>query len=129
MQEVVNELVKSVLIASVGLLGPLVVGVLVQLLRKVNVELSSAQEQKVRELVQNVLLEVEEWASHRLKAQIPVTSGQKLSRAVEAILNKIPGIDEAEAELLVRQELPKVGLGAINFLDQTVKAAVQNPNK
>lgn len=129
MEDVINELVKTILMASIAAVGPLVVAALVQLFRKFNVELGAAQQAQVETVVQNILLEVEEWASHRLKAQIPVTSGQKLSRAVEAILNKIPGIDEAEAELLVRQELPKVGLGAINFLDQTVKAAVQNPNK
>lgn len=123
MQDILNELVKSVVVASIGLVGPMIVALLVQLFRKAKVELDAAQEATLRSVVQNVLLEVEEWAAHRLKASIPVTSGQKLGRAIEAIVEKIPNVSEEEAEQLVRQELPKVGLGAISFLEQAAKAA------
>lgn len=126
MQEILNELVKSVLVASVGLLGPLVVGLVVQMFRKANVELSQSQQDQVRSVVQNILLEVEEWASHRIKAQVQVTSGAKLERAIESIVEKFPGISEAEAEKLVREELPKIGLGAVSFLAAAAKAATTN---
>lgn len=123
MQDIINEVVKTVLVSSIGLIGPIVVGIIFQLFRKVNVELGVAQQDQIRTAVQNILLEVEEWASHRIKAQLSVTSGAKLERAVESIIEKFPGVSEAEAEKLVREELPKVGLGAVNFLAATVKAA------
>lgn len=112
MQDILNEIVKTAVITSIGLVGPVIVGLLVQLFRKANLELSAAQQAQLREAVQNVLVEVEEWAAQRLKADIPVTSGQKLSKAVEAIMDLQPILTETEAEALVRQELPKLGLGA-----------------
>lgn len=126
MQDILNELIKTLVVTSIGALAPLVVAAVVQIFRKLSIDLSEAQKAQVAGVVQNVLVEVEEWASHRIKAQIPVTSGQKLSRAVEALLNKVPGIDEAEAEILVRQELPKIGMGAVSFLAETAQAATSN---
>ena len=126
MQEIINEVIKAVLVTSIGALGPIVVAIVVQLLRKVNIELGVAQQDQIRLAVQNILLEVEEWASHRIKASINVTSGQKMERAVESILNKFPGVDEAEAQKLVREELPKIGLGAVNFLSEIAKASARN---
>lgn len=124
MQDILNEAVKALVVTSIGLVAPLIVGLIVQLFRKARIELSEAQEARIRAGVQNILVEVEEWAAHRLKASIPVTSGQKLSKAVEAILDKVPGISEDEAEQLVRQELPKIGLGAISFFEAATSAAL-----
>ena len=123
MQEIINEIVKALVVTSIGAVAPLVVAVIVQLFRKVNIELGVAQQDQVRIVVQNILLEVEEWASHRIKASVPVTSGAKMERAIESIINKVPGINEEEAEQLVREELPKIGLGAVNFLAAASKAA------
>lgn len=109
-------------------LAPLLVGFLIQKLRSANIILSAQQEAKVRNTVQDILLEAEEWAASRVKANIPVTSGSKLNRAVEKILEKVPGISDAEAQVLVRQELPKVGLGAVNFLEQA-RSAAQNQDQ
>ncbi len=112
MEEIFHEAVKALIIASAAAAGPLVVAVLVQLFRRANIQLSAAQQDRLRQIVQNILIEVEEWASHRLKADIPVTSGQKLSRAVDEIVDALPKLTEAQAESLVRQELPKLGLGS-----------------
>ena len=124
MQEILNEVVKALVVASVGVIAPVVVAILVQLFRKVNIDLSQAQQATLRNTVQDILVEVEEWASHRIKANVPVTSGQKLSKAVDAIVEEKPNLSEAEAEALVRQELPKIGLGAVSFLNnqEAVKA-------
>lgn len=123
MQDILNEAVKSIIIASFGAIAPAIVALVVQLFRKANIELSQTQQMAMRAGIQDILIEVEEWASHRLKAQIPVTSGQKLSRALEAIVDKFPNISEEEAETLVRTELPKLGLGAVSFLAEAAKAA------
>jgi hypothetical protein len=128
-QDVINEAVKAIVVTSIGAIAPLVVAIVVKIFQKFHIELSEVQEVKIRGAVQNILLEVEEWASHRLKANFEVTSGQKLERAVEAIVTKFPGIDDEEATKLVREELPKIGLGAVSFLAEAAKAATQNPSK
>lgn len=122
-QPILNEIVKSVIVASIGLLGPILVGAAVQMLRKYNVELSDAQQAQLRSSVQNILVEVEEWAAHRIKADLTVTSGMKMERAVERIAKIAPQLSEEDASKLVREELPKVGLGAINYLNQASEAS------
>ena len=122
MDTFVQELLQLLFTAVIGVTAPVLTALVVQAFRWVNVQLSAAQEAKVRQTVANVLLEVEEWASGRLKAQLPVTSGQKLTRAIGQIVEKLPNVTQDEAEVLVRQELPKVGLGAVNFLAKTAQA-------
>lgn len=108
--------------AIVAVIAPAAAAIVVQVLRLINIQLSEAQQAKVRAVVANALLEVEEWASARVKAELPVTSGQKLTRAIEQIVAKAPNVTPEEAEALVRQELPKVGLGAVNFLAKAAQA-------
>lgn len=124
MENVFQQLIDLGLQAVVAVVAPALAAIVVQVFRLISVQLSEAQEAKVRQVVANAVLEVEEWASSRLKAELPVTSGQKLSRAVSTVLSKVPGVTEQEAEDLVRQELPKVGLGAVSFLAKTAQAAL-----
>lgn len=116
-----SDVIIGVILAVIA---PAAAAIVVQVLRLINIQLSEAQRAKVQQVVANALLEVEEWASARLKAELPVTSGQKLTRAVEQIVAKVPNVTAEEAETLVRQELPKVGLGAVSFLAKTAQAAL-----
>lgn len=117
-----QSLSELVIGAVVAVVVPAAAAIVVQVLRLINIQLSEAQQAKVQQTVANVLLEVEEWASSRVKAQLPVNSGQKLTRAITQIVEKLPNVTQDEAEVLVRQELPKVGLGAVNFLAKTAQA-------
>lgn len=123
MESIFQQLSELVLHVVVAVVAPALAAILVQGLRLVSVQLSAAQEAKVRDIVTQAILETEEWAAGRLKGQLPVTSGQKLMRALSAVTAKVPGISEQEAEDLIRQELPKVGLGAVHFLRQAAHAA------
>lgn len=123
METLVTEGLNLLTTVAVSLIAPALAAALVQAFRLLNVQLSEAQQAKVRDIVTQAIFEVEEWASARIKAQLPVSSGQKLTRAVEQIVDKVPGISPEEAEVLVRQELPKVGLGAVHFLAKAAKAA------
>lgn len=124
MESIFQQLAELILQVVMAVAAPALTAILIQGLRLISVQLSVAQEQKIRDVVAHAVLEVEEWASARIKAELPVSSGQKLSRAVEKIVDKVPGVSPEEAEVLVREELPKVGLGAVSFLAKTAKAAV-----
>lgn len=107
---------------AVILLVPVIVGIAVQVLRRVGLQVSASQQARMQAIAENAVLAAEEWAVARAKRKFPVSSDQKLERALETILYKVPGIDREEAKELVDAALPKVGLGATDFLRQ-LKAA------
>ena len=107
-----NQFVELVLNSAVSVAAPALAGAAVKLFQKLRFDVDEAKRRKIEVTVTEILYEVEEWAAERIKAKLPVNSGQKLSRAVAKIVDKIPGISEAQAELLVRQTLPLLAMGA-----------------
>jgi uncharacterized protein YoaH (UPF0181 family) len=74
--------------------------------------------------VQDAILATEEWARAQVKGKVlKILPEDKLVRAVEQILAKVPGISEQEAIDLVNQELPKLRGAAGDFLKAASQAA------
>lgn len=107
-----HQLVELILGSAVSVAAPAIAGAAVKLFQKLRFDVDEAKRRKIEATVTDVLYEVEEWAAERIKAKLPVNSGQKLSRAVARLVDKVPGISEAQAELLVRQTLPLLAMGA-----------------
>jgi hypothetical protein len=105
---------------------PLVTALLVQWLRKLNLDISGQQQAKIQYHVQQAVLEAEEWAARRLQANIATTPGDKLDRATTTITAKLPGVDLTEAADLVHAELPKAGLGAAAPVPTSTVAVVKS---
>lgn len=115
---VLVEVLKVALVAAMALFVPL----LVKLLQKAGVQLDLERQEQVNRAALFVAAEVEEWAAGRIKANLNVTSGEKLERAVEGLVSKIPGVTEAEAKNAIRAALPQIGLGAAAGLRELGKA-------
>jgi hypothetical protein len=107
-----HQLVELIVGSAVSVAAPAIAGAAVKLFQKLRFDVDEAKRRKIETTVTDVLYEVEEWAAERLKAKLPVNSGQKLSRAVTKLVDKLPGISEAQAEVLVRQTLPLLAMGA-----------------
>ena len=112
MEDFVHKFVELIVGGAATVLAPVLTGVVIKLFQKLRLNVDAARRKEIEDIVTKVLYEVEEWAAERVKAKLPVNSGQKLSRAVTQIVDKLPGISEAQAEALVRQMLPLLFLGA-----------------
>jgi len=120
-----NQLVELIVGSAVSVAAPAIAGVAVKLFQKLRFDVDEAKRRKIEATVIDVLYEAEEWAADRLKAKLPVQSGQKLSRAVTKLVDKIPGISEAQAEALVRQTLPLLSMGASWALRRAKEASAK----
>lgn len=128
MDQIINELIKTVIDAAVVTIIPLVVAFIVQQIRKTGLEISAQSQARLQVIAENAVLAVEEWAADRVKRAIPTANSQKYARALEIVLEKVPGISEDEAHDLIHAALPKVGVGATDFLAK-VREAATNPSK
>lgn len=121
MDELLNvllvEILKISLITIVGLAVPL----MVQLLRRAGIQVSVEKQAQINSVALLISAEVEEWAAAKIKANLPVNSGDKLERAIEGMLKKIPGLTEAEAKAAISAALPQIGLGAAAALKELGK--------
>jgi hypothetical protein len=106
-----DEILKLILQTAIMALVPTIVAMAIQTLRRLHIQLSAEQEARLDAAVRRAILEAEEWAAGRLKSKLPVTSYQKLSRAVEQVT---PAFDltPEQAEARVKAALPELGLGA-----------------
>lgn len=121
MNELLNfalvELVKIALVGVVGLAVPL----MVQLIRRAGLQVSSEQQNQLHVLASSAAAEVEEWAAAKIKANLVVTSADKMERAVEALIERSPKITESAAKAAIQAALPQIGLGAAVRLKELEK--------
>lgn len=118
----ITQLTGLVFQSAILALMPLLVAAIVQFVRKLGMDLSASQQAKLQVIAENAVLAAEEWAVSRIKRKIPTPGESKLARAVESILFKVPGVTEDEAKELINAALPKVGLGATDFLTKVRQA-------
>jgi type II secretory pathway component PulK len=106
------------------LLVPLLTAILAKVLKRVGLSVEAEKQAKLEKLVQDAILATEEWARAQVKGKVlKILPEDKLVRAVEQILAKVPGISEQEAIDLVNQELPKLRGAAGDFLKAASQAA------
>jgi len=104
--------------ASLVILVPILVGAAVQLLRRINIQLSEVQQAALDKVIRRAILEAEEWGAARLKAKLPVTSHQKLERASNVITTTTK-LSVADAEMRIRAMLPETHAGAAAHIPAT----------
>lgn len=118
---VLMELVKIAIVTGFALAVP----ILVKILQRVGLQVTAEKQAQLNQIALLVASEVEEWAAAKLKGNLQVTSGDKLERAVAQVLDKVPGITEAEAKAAIRAALPQIGLGAAAGLKELGKGLAQ----
>ena len=119
----VHQIVETALAIAASALTPLLIALVFKLLQKVHLDVAGQQQQKVAYWVQQAIFEAEEWAAKRIAAKIPVASTEKLDRALESVLTKVPSVTPTEARQLIHTELPKVRAATSNFLNAVSTAA------
>jgi alkylhydroperoxidase/carboxymuconolactone decarboxylase family protein YurZ len=122
MQEAVNLLLVEILKFGIVAFVSLIVPLLIQQLRRAGVQLSAEKEARLNQVALIAAAEVEEWAAVKLKANVPISSHDKLQKGIESVLNKIPGVTEQEAKAALQAALPQIGLGAAAGLREVGKA-------
>jgi len=121
----IDELVKTVLLALVPVVAGLVVSVLVRLFQRIGLQLSAENQARTEKLVHDAIFFAEEKVASAIKRGVkPVDT--KLQTAVKQVLDKIPGITQDEAIVLITAELPKLGLGTAGFARSVVTAATND---
>lgn len=70
-----------------------------------------------------IALAEEQAAAYFRKFGRKMASDGKLERAIEFLLQKVPGVTHEEARAIIQAELPKVSLGAAGFLQAVVAAS------
>ncbi len=106
-----DTVIQVVVQSTLAVLVPLVAAVIVQMLRRLHIQITADQELLVTARVRQAAQEAEEWAAARVKAKLPVTSHQKLTRATESLVKPF-GLTVEEAEVRLRASLVELGLGA-----------------
>lgn len=124
MDDIYGELIKLGFTILTVMVVPLVTAILIKVLKRIGLSVSAEQQAKLEKLAQDAILATEEYASARIKAQlVKLLPAEKLTKAVELLMDKVPGITPQEATLLVQQELPKLRASAAGFLLAATTAA------
>jgi hypothetical protein len=113
-----NEFLEPIIANVVGIGGAALVtalvGLVVRLLQRVNIQLDAEKQERVRAIVRKVVLKVEEIAARELRELGKKWTGpEKLAEATSEIIDELKGKKTAgEVQKLVHAELPVLGLGA-----------------
>lgn len=110
MDVIVSELVQVV--GSV--LAAALVALVVRLLQKVGLQIDAEKRAHLEAAAVQAVARAEEWAAAQVKAKLAkkIPSAEKFERAVADVLDRVPGVDRAEAEAIVTSALPAMGVGA-----------------
>lgn len=106
----INEGVKALFALLITVLLPLAW----RLLKKAGISLDIEKQQRLEAAARAAALRVEETAAAQIKAKVRTWTGpEKLQAAIaEVMAKKLPRVDQAEAERIVKAVLPTLGLGA-----------------
>jgi MFS superfamily sulfate permease-like transporter len=128
---IVDVIARLAFDLAIGVAVPIVVAWLFVQLQKAGLNVSTVRRQELEAQVAGILAEVEEVASAKVKAGIPVDSQEKLESAVAAIIER-QGVSRPVALFLVHSILPRIGLGAaaaLTDLEKRVEAEHPRPGK
>ncbi len=128
MDDVLVEVVKVVGAIAAPVLATLVTALLVKTLKKIGLEVDAEQQAKTEHLVRRAILRAEEWAATRVKAKYGTTTAEmKLQRAMQDVLEHVPGLTPPEAAALIHAKLPELQLGAASFPPGARQPATAEP--
>lgn len=113
-----NEFLEPIIANVVGIGGAALVtalvGLVVRLFQRANIQLDAEKQERVRAIVRKVVLKVEEIAARELRELGRKWTGpEKLAEATSEIIDELKGKKTAgEVQKLVHAELPVLGFGA-----------------
>lgn len=102
---------EGVLAAAAAALAPVLVVWAINQAKKIGLQVSADQQAKLEYLTKQAILRAEEWAAARVKVNLPVSAGDKLTQALND-LTASAGIDAQTASDAIHATLPQLGLGA-----------------
>lgn len=105
---VLRPVLTTLLVSSATAIASYLVSLLRKELQKAGVELTAAQEERLRQVALDVVRAVEEWARQLAKANLPVTGEEKENRAVEMLLERFPTITAHSARTAIHAALPRL---------------------
>lgn len=109
MEQVIDQVMQMLGAA----LAAALVGLVVQLLRKMGIALDAERQAQLEYTAKQAVLRVEEQAAAYVKTHaVKMLPKDKLEKAVADVLTKIPRVSQAEAEDIVQAVLPQLGIGA-----------------
>lgn len=113
MQTVLAPVLEALATAAVAAFLALVI----QLARRVGLDLSAQQQARVEHYARLAIAAAEEWAARQIKEQHEApASADKLAYAIQALLMQVPGVSEQEAEDVIHASLERLGKGAAAFV-------------
>lgn len=98
-----DMLLQVVLPSLATIVGGMIVGLLNKQLKKANLELTEAQQERIKELIRDAIRATEEAARRQA-----MTSAEKRSKTVEAIARTVPELPTAEISTALDAQLPIV---------------------
>lgn len=110
-----DQVVHYAIQAAVAALMPLVVGIAIQALRRLNISLSEKQQERVNRFATEAAQYAEERVSALVKIGIVKTADaaqRKLGEALAHMRETAPRVPDDQARLMITKALPRVGLGA-----------------
>lgn len=115
MQDILGGFAREALQALVPVIAALVVGVLVQALRKYNLDISADQRAKFESVVRRAIQWVEEYYAAKVKAGQPVTGSMKLTSAIGRVQEEVPDKSRDEIAAAILEKLAESPWGASGF--------------
>jgi hypothetical protein len=114
-------------------IGVVVAGFVTALLKKLGkkygIEISGAQEELVKQYALDAIGYAEEWGYKKLKIdKVAVKSEEKFNKAVEKLLEKVPGLDAEKARSVIVSKLPEFRIYLGNKIDEVIEKKLKGGN-
>jgi hypothetical protein len=117
MDTLLAEIIKLAFAILTPLLLAAATAIAYRIFRYFGVQLQAADEERVRAVIQDLVLHTEEWAADKAKhSNIPVAAATKAAHFAELALTQLPGVSAGEAKQLAQAELQRIGLGAAGVI-------------
>lgn len=109
-----DGLMLKIVEALLPVIATLATAVLVQWFRKLGLEVTVANETRLREITEAAILRAEEYAASQAKQGYLISSEDKKRQATRDVLEKLPKVSVESAHKSIDSTLPAMGLGASN---------------
>lgn len=120
-----TEFIKLVFAIATPVILVYVGKVIMALNAKYHLGIDAEKQAKLETFARLGIQSAEEWAAKQAAAKIPAPSQDKLTHAVQFVLDKVPGVTPQEAADLIHAKLPEMGLGASADFLQALRSKVE----
>jgi hypothetical protein len=112
MSQTLSGIVTTLGAALASIIAALFIAIQRKVLAKLHWQVTSAQEETERAVVEKVVLYVEQWAARELEGtDAALRAVAKLRKAKTLILAKCPWLADADLEAAIESALARLGLG------------------